>query len=82
MVKLQKLEKVVFGGIKGRMYTEQVFLLHSEFQRLCKGITGSEYDPLDLTSKVLYPFKSNKRFVEIVIKYSGFMLVLELDEIL
>lgn len=52
MVKLQKLEKVIFGGIKGRMYTEQVFLLHSEFQQLCKGIRDSEYDPLDLTSKV------------------------------
>ncbi|XP_058249288.1 dynein axonemal heavy chain 11 [Hemibagrus wyckioides] len=51
MVKLQKLEKVIFGGIKGRMYTEQVFLLHSEFQQLCKGIMDSEYDPLDLTSK-------------------------------
>ncbi|XP_053483492.1 dynein axonemal heavy chain 11 isoform X4 [Ictalurus furcatus] len=51
MVKLQKLEKVIFGGIKGRMYTEQVFLLHSEFQQLCKGIRDSEYDPLDLTSK-------------------------------
>lgn len=52
MVKLQKLEKVAFGGIKGRMFTEQVFLLHSEFQQLCKGIRDSEYDPLDLTSKV------------------------------
>ncbi|KAK3551295.1 hypothetical protein QTP70_013939, partial [Hemibagrus guttatus] len=51
MVKLQKLEKVIFGGIKGRMYTEQVFLLLSEFQQLCKGIMDSEYDPLDLTSK-------------------------------
>ncbi|XP_053089780.1 dynein axonemal heavy chain 11 isoform X1 [Pangasianodon hypophthalmus] len=51
MVKLQKMEKVIFGGIKGRMYTEQVFLMHSEFQQLCKGIMDSEYDPLDLTSK-------------------------------
>lgn len=52
MAKLQKLEKVIIGGIKGRMYTEQVFLLHSEFHQLCKGIMDSEYDPLDLTSKV------------------------------
>lgn len=54
MVKLQKLEKVIFGGIKGRMYTEQVFLLHSEFQQLCKEIMERDYDPLDLTSKVCF----------------------------
>lgn len=52
MVKFQKLEKVIFGGIKGRMYTEQVFLLHSEFQQICKEILKREYDPLDLTCKV------------------------------
>lgn len=54
MVKFQKLEKVILGGIKGRMYTEQVFLLHSEFQQSCKKILEKEYDPLDLTSKVCF----------------------------
>ncbi|KAI5106110.1 dynein heavy chain 11, axonemal, partial [Silurus meridionalis] len=51
IIKLQKLEKVIFGGIKGRMYTEQVFLLYSEFQQLCKGIMDSNHNPLDLASK-------------------------------
>lgn len=54
MVKLHKLEKVIFGGVKGRMHTEQVILLHSEFQQLCKKIMAREYDPLDLTSKVCF----------------------------
>ncbi|XP_072536739.1 dynein axonemal heavy chain 11 [Salminus brasiliensis] len=51
MLELQKLEKLIFGGMKGRMYTEQVSLLLSEFQQLCRGITDREYDPLDLDSK-------------------------------
>uniref|UniRef100_A0AAY5EZT2 Dynein heavy chain tail domain-containing protein n=1 Tax=Electrophorus electricus TaxID=8005 RepID=A0AAY5EZT2_ELEEL len=38
MLELQNLEKLIFGGTKGRMYTEQVSLLHSEFQQLCKKI--------------------------------------------
>ncbi|XP_076826869.1 dynein axonemal heavy chain 11 [Brachyhypopomus gauderio] len=48
---LQNMEKLIFGGIKGRMYTEQVSLLHSEFQQLCKKIRDGKHDPLDLTSK-------------------------------
>uniref|UniRef100_A0AAR2JLJ5 AAA+ ATPase domain-containing protein n=1 Tax=Pygocentrus nattereri TaxID=42514 RepID=A0AAR2JLJ5_PYGNA len=51
MLELQKLEKLIFGGVKGRMFTEQVSLLLSEFQQLCKGITDKDYDPLDLTSQ-------------------------------
>ncbi|KAL7886390.1 hypothetical protein AOLI_G00041110 [Acnodon oligacanthus] len=51
MLELQKLEKLIFGGVKGRKLTEQVSLLLSEFQQLCKGITGKDYDPLDLTSQ-------------------------------
>uniref|UniRef100_A0AAR2IKN0 AAA+ ATPase domain-containing protein n=1 Tax=Pygocentrus nattereri TaxID=42514 RepID=A0AAR2IKN0_PYGNA len=51
LLALQKLEKLIFGGVKGRMFTEQVSLLLSEFQQLCKGITDKDYDPLDLTSQ-------------------------------
>ncbi|XP_062848433.1 dynein axonemal heavy chain 11 [Trichomycterus rosablanca] len=51
MNEFQKLEKVIFGGIKGRMHTEQVYLLYAEFQHLCQEILGSDCDPLDLSSK-------------------------------
>ncbi|KAL6489651.1 hypothetical protein MHYP_G00033920 [Metynnis hypsauchen] len=53
MLELQKLEKLIFGGVKGRTFTEQVSLLLSEFQQLCKGITDKDYDPLDLTSQAV-----------------------------
>ncbi|XP_035386791.1 dynein heavy chain 11, axonemal isoform X1 [Electrophorus electricus] len=51
MLELQNLEKLIFGGTKGRMYTEQVSLLHSEFQQLCKKIRDAQHNPLDLMSK-------------------------------
>uniref|UniRef100_A0A8B9HXB2 Dynein, axonemal, heavy chain 11 n=1 Tax=Astyanax mexicanus TaxID=7994 RepID=A0A8B9HXB2_ASTMX len=52
ILELQKLEKLVFGGLKGKMYTEQVSLLLSEFQQLCRSIAERQYDPLDLDSQV------------------------------
>uniref|UniRef100_A0A8B9HNA4 Dynein, axonemal, heavy chain 11 n=1 Tax=Astyanax mexicanus TaxID=7994 RepID=A0A8B9HNA4_ASTMX len=51
LLELQKLEKLVFGGLKGKMYTEQVSLLLSEFQQLCRSIAERQYDPLDLDSQ-------------------------------
>uniref|UniRef100_A0A8B9HT19 Dynein, axonemal, heavy chain 11 n=1 Tax=Astyanax mexicanus TaxID=7994 RepID=A0A8B9HT19_ASTMX len=51
ILELQKLEKLVFGGLKGKMYTEQVSLLLSEFQQLCRSIAERQYDPLDLDSQ-------------------------------
>ncbi|XP_051576917.1 dynein axonemal heavy chain 11 [Myxocyprinus asiaticus] len=51
MLEFQRLEKLVFGGLRGRVYTEQVSLLHSEFLKLCKVIRDRKYNPLDLTSQ-------------------------------
>ncbi|KAI7806173.1 dynein axonemal heavy chain 11 [Triplophysa rosa] len=51
VLEFQRLEKLVFGGLRGRVYTEQVSLLHSEFLQLCKVIRDHEYNPLDLTSQ-------------------------------
>ncbi|KAA0703060.1 Dynein beta chain, ciliary [Triplophysa tibetana] len=51
VLEFQRLEKVVFGGLRGRVYTEHVSLLHSEFLQLCKVIRDCEYNPIDLTSQ-------------------------------
>nr|XP_055065627.1 dynein axonemal heavy chain 11 isoform X2 [Misgurnus anguillicaudatus] len=50
-LEFQRLEKLMFGGLRGRVYTEQVSLLHSEFLQLCKVIRDCEYNPLDFTSQ-------------------------------
>uniref|UniRef100_A0A673H3H1 Dynein heavy chain tail domain-containing protein n=1 Tax=Sinocyclocheilus rhinocerous TaxID=307959 RepID=A0A673H3H1_9TELE len=49
-LKFQRLEKLVFGGLRGRVYTEQVSRIYAEFLQLCKAIKDQEYNPLDLTS--------------------------------
>uniref|UniRef100_A0A673J6L0 Dynein heavy chain tail domain-containing protein n=1 Tax=Sinocyclocheilus rhinocerous TaxID=307959 RepID=A0A673J6L0_9TELE len=49
-LKFQRLEKLVFGGLRGRVYTEQVSRLHTEFLQFCKNIRDQEYNPLDLTA--------------------------------
>ncbi|KAI2655454.1 Dynein axonemal heavy chain 11 [Labeo rohita] len=51
MLEFQRLQKLVFGGLRGRVYTEQVSRLHAEFLQLCKAIRDQEYNPLDLTSQ-------------------------------
>ncbi|XP_051721899.1 dynein axonemal heavy chain 11 [Ctenopharyngodon idella] len=51
MLEFKRLEKLVFGGLRGRVYTEQVSRLHTEFLQLCKVIRDQEYNPLDLTSQ-------------------------------
>ncbi|XP_009290539.2 dynein axonemal heavy chain 11 isoform X1 [Danio rerio] len=51
MLEFQRLEKLVFGGLRGRVYTEQVSRLHKEFLLLCKAIKDQEYNPLDLSSQ-------------------------------
>ena len=47
-----KLEKVEFGGVKGRCLSEMVAQIFNEFQELMNKIGSSTYDPLDLSSKV------------------------------
>lgn len=54
MLEFKRLEKLVFGGLRGRVYTEQVSRLHTEFLQLCKVIKDQEYNPLDLTSQVWF----------------------------
>ncbi|KAL1259213.1 hypothetical protein QQF64_009790, partial [Cirrhinus molitorella] len=51
ILEFQRLEKLVFGSLRGRVYTEQVSRLHAEFLLLCKAIRDQKYNPLDLTSQ-------------------------------
>ncbi|XP_030637015.1 dynein heavy chain 11, axonemal [Chanos chanos] len=48
-LEFQKLEKVIFGGQRGKLYSEQVSLLLAEFLELLKAFREGEYNPLDLT---------------------------------
>lgn len=48
-----KLEKMEFGGIKGRSLSEMVVQIFSDFQEQVAKFSNSTYNPLDLTDKVL-----------------------------
>uniref|UniRef100_UPI003AAF1F9A dynein beta chain, ciliary-like n=1 Tax=Centroberyx gerrardi TaxID=166262 RepID=UPI003AAF1F9A len=50
-VDLLKLEKVEFGGIRGRGLSQQVQLLHQEFLDTYKFFTEKSYDCLDVSNK-------------------------------
>lgn len=51
-VDLLKLEKVEFGGVRGRGLSQQVQCLHQEFLDTYKTLTEKPYDCLDLNNKV------------------------------
>ena len=48
-----KLEKVEFGGVKGRILSQQVVNIFSEFQTLYQLFGERTYNPLDPTDKVV-----------------------------
>ena len=47
-----KLEKVEFGGVKGRVLSQLVVNIFMEFQELFKVFADSSYNPLDPEDKV------------------------------
>lgn len=47
-----RLEKIEFGGIKGKAFSDQVLGLFEEFNALFKSVSELTYDPLDTTDKV------------------------------
>nr|XP_006007896.1 PREDICTED: dynein heavy chain 11, axonemal [Latimeria chalumnae] len=51
MIEFQKLEKLEFGGIKGKTLHEQVCIINEEFMDCCKVFKESTYDPLDYNSQ-------------------------------
>ena len=47
-----KLEKIEFGGIKGKMLSEQTQQIFEEFNDLYKIFSESSYDCMDLNNEV------------------------------
>ncbi|XP_066570660.1 dynein axonemal heavy chain 11 [Amia ocellicauda] len=47
MLDFQKLEKLEFGGIKGKLLSEQVCEMHEEFLDGCRVFKDSDYNPLE-----------------------------------
>ena len=52
-----KLEKIEFGGIKGKMLSSQVVQIFEEFNELYKVFTERSYDSLDPLDEVSELFK-------------------------
>lgn len=46
------MEKLEFGGIKGRLYSEELAKIHNEFINHCQALKHSNNNPLDFTSQV------------------------------
>ncbi len=51
-LEFMKLEKIEFGGIKGKMLSSQVLQIFEEFNELYKVFTEKSYDCLDPTEEV------------------------------
>uniref|UniRef100_A0A4W3JPZ5 Dynein axonemal heavy chain 11 n=1 Tax=Callorhinchus milii TaxID=7868 RepID=A0A4W3JPZ5_CALMI len=49
-LEFQKLEKLEFGGIKGKILSDQISTMNNEFLEYCKIFKESTYDPLDYNS--------------------------------
>lgn len=47
-----KLEKIEFGGVKGRILSQLVLNIFEEFQEIHKVFGERTYNPLDPTDKV------------------------------
>ncbi|MGH0148390.1 UNVERIFIED_CONTAM: hypothetical protein FKN15_039512 [Acipenser sinensis] len=56
ILEFQKLEKLEFGGIKGKVLSEQVSMMNDEFLECCKVFKDSSYDPLDYNSQLVAVF--------------------------
>ncbi|KAJ8290699.1 hypothetical protein GJAV_G00016460 [Gymnothorax javanicus] len=47
ILEFQRLEKLEFGGVKGKVHSEQVSCIYKEFMEVCEMFKSSEYNPLD-----------------------------------
>lgn len=47
-----KLEKIEFGGLRGRSLSEVVLEMFTEFQDLMTQLSAKSYDPLDSMDQV------------------------------
>lgn len=53
MVEFEKLEKLEFGGSKGKILNDQIYRLNEEFMESCKIFTERTYNPLDYNNVVI-----------------------------
>ncbi|XP_068180103.1 dynein axonemal heavy chain 11 [Antennarius striatus] len=51
MLDFQRMEKLEFGGLKGKLYSEHAAQIFREFNNNCQALRDSENSPLDLQSK-------------------------------
>ncbi|XP_051263753.1 dynein axonemal heavy chain 11 isoform X2 [Dicentrarchus labrax] len=51
MLDFQRLEKLEFGGLNGKLYSENAAQMYKEFSNLCQTLKHSENSPLDLSSQ-------------------------------
>ena len=49
---MEKLEKLEFGGVRGKSLSEQVVGIHQEFTNCWKIFKESSYDSFDVTNHV------------------------------
>ena len=52
MIEFLKLEKVEFGGLRGRSLSEAVQEMFTDFNDMVTQLSGKSYDPLDPLNKV------------------------------
>lgn len=56
MLEFEKLEKLEFGGSKGKILNDQIYRLNEEFMESCKIFTERAYDTLDYNNVVIFQF--------------------------
>ncbi|XP_075778341.1 dynein axonemal heavy chain 11 isoform X3 [Pelodiscus sinensis] len=56
MFEFQKLEKLEFGGVKGKTLSEQIYRMNEEFIESCKVFKEKTYDPSDFHNMLLAIF--------------------------
>ena len=49
-----KLEKIELAGLRGRSLSEIVLEMFNEFNELMNQFSGKNYDPLDISNKVMF----------------------------
>lgn len=52
MLDLQRMEKLEFGGLKGKLYSEHAAEMYREFSKHCQALKHSENSPLGINSQV------------------------------
>lgn len=52
MLDIQRMEKLEFGGLKGKLYSEQAAQMYNEFIHHCQALQHSDNNPLDIDTQV------------------------------